>query len=52
MQGANPAILIDKIFLSHSIIIFNQPYAARELIIKLTEYDTSEKLLGVGTFHL
>lgn len=38
MQGANPAILIDKIFLSRSIIIFNQRFATKELIIKLTEY--------------
>jgi len=50
MEGASPAILADKIFLTKALINFSQAVKDKEVIIKMTEYFESEKLVGVGTF--
>jgi hypothetical protein len=52
IEGASPAILLDKIFLTKAILTFNQRYSAGDLTIKLTEHYDSDKLIGVGSFSL
>jgi hypothetical protein len=52
LEGASPAILIDKIYLTKALINFTQEFQGKKLVIKLTEHYNEDHLLGVGTYDL
>lgn len=52
LEGASPAILADKIFLTKALINFTHSKTGKELIVRLTEHYEGDRLLGEGTFDL
>jgi hypothetical protein len=51
-EGASPAILAEKIFLTKALINFSQQFDRNLLTVKLIEHYEEDRLLGVGIYDL